>query len=52
LRGHDVRVIDYEYMQKADLLRPAVREREVYPKAHKVFEDADVTLIRPKAIKG
>jgi len=52
LRGHEVRVIDYEYMQKADLLRPAVREREVYPKAHKVFEDADVTLIRPKAIKG
>jgi glycosyltransferase involved in cell wall biosynthesis len=52
LRGHEVRVIDYEYMQKADLLRPTVREREVHPNAHKVFEDADVTLIRPKAIKG
>jgi glycosyltransferase involved in cell wall biosynthesis len=52
LRGHEVRVIDYEYMQKADLLRPAVHEREVHPKAHKVFKDADVTLIRPKAIKG
>ena len=52
LRGHEVRVIDYEYMQKADLLRPAVREREVHHNAYKVFEDADVTLIRPKAIKG
>lgn len=52
LRGHEVRVIDYEFMQKADLLHPAIREREVYPNAHKVFTDADVTLIRPKAIKG
>ena len=52
LRGHEVRVIDYEFMQKADLLRPAIREREVYPKAYKIFKDADVTLIRPKAIKG
>jgi glycosyltransferase involved in cell wall biosynthesis len=52
LRGHEVRVIDYEYMQKADLHRLVIREREVHPNAHKVFEDADVTLIRPKAIKG
>jgi glycosyltransferase involved in cell wall biosynthesis len=52
LRGHEVRVIDYEFMQKADLYRPAIREREVHPKAYKIFKDADVTLIRPKAIKG
>ena len=52
LRGHEVRVIDYEYMQRADLLRPSIREREIHPKANKIFEDADVTLIRPKAIKG
>src|SRR5659263_17720 len=52
LRGHEVRVIDYEYMQRADLLRPAIRKREIHPKANKIFKDADVTLIRPKAIKG
>ena len=52
LRGHEVRVIDYEYMQKADLHRLVIREREVYPEANKIFNDADVTLIRPRAIKG
>ena len=52
LRGHEVRVIDYEYMQKADSLRPVIRKREVHTKANKIFEDADVTLIRPRAIKG
>jgi glycosyltransferase involved in cell wall biosynthesis len=52
LRGHEVRVIDYEYMQKADLFRPVIRHREVHTKANKIFEDADVTLIRPRAIKG
>jgi glycosyltransferase involved in cell wall biosynthesis len=52
LRGHEVRVIDYEYMQKADLLRPVFRQREVHSEANKIFKDADVTLIRPRAIKG
>lgn len=52
LRGHEVRVIDYEFMQRADLFRPTIHKRAVYPKAYKVFKDADVTVIRPKAIKG
>ena len=52
LRGHEVRVIDYEYMQKADLHRLVIRKREVHPKANKIFDDADVTLIRPRASKS
>ena len=52
LCGHEVRVIDYEFMQKADLHRIVIRKREVHPKANKIFKDADVTLIRPRAIKG
>jgi len=52
LRGHEVRVIDYEFMQRADLFRPTIHKREVHTKAYKVFKDADVTLVRPTAIKG
>ncbi len=52
LRGHDVRVIDYEFTKRADFFHPSVRKRRVYPCAPKVFNDAHVTLVRPAAIKG
>lgn len=51
LRGHEIRVIDYEYLWKDDNERKIITGRKEIKGANKIFKDADITLIRPGMVK-
>jgi len=51
LKGHEIRVIDYEYLWKDDNERKIITGRKEIKGAYKIFKDADITLIRPGMIK-
>lgn len=51
LRGHQIRVIDYEYLWKEDKERTILTGRKEIRGAYKIFKEADITLIRPGMIK-
>jgi len=50
LKGHEIRVIDYEYLWKDDKERKIITGRKEIKGAYKIFKDADITLIRPDVI--
>lgn len=51
LRGHQIRVIDYEYLWKEDKERKILTGRKEINGAYKIFKEANITLIRPGIIK-
>ncbi len=51
LRGHEIHVIDHEYLWKEDKERKIITGRKEIKGAYKIFKDADITLIRPGMIK-
>ncbi|MCL7413960.1 MAG: glycosyltransferase family 4 protein [ANME-2 cluster archaeon] len=51
LKGHEVRVIDHEYLWKDDDERKMITGRKEIKGAYKIFRDADITLIRPGMVK-
>ena len=51
LRGHEIRVIDYEYLWKEDKNRKTITGRKEVKGAYKIFKEANITLIRPGMIK-
>jgi glycosyltransferase involved in cell wall biosynthesis len=51
LRGHEIRVIDYDYLWKDDKDKKIITGRKEIKGAYKIFKDADITLIRPGMIK-
>lgn len=51
LRGHKIRVIDYEYLWKEDKERKVLTGRKEIKGAYKIFKEANITLIRPGMIK-
>lgn len=51
LRGHDIHVIDHEFLWKDDKERDIITHRKEIKNAYKIFPDADITLIRPGMIK-
>ena len=52
LRGHQIRVIDYEYLWKEDTKDKKIfTGRREIKGAYKIFKEADITLIRPGMIK-
>jgi len=51
LRGHKIRVIDYEYLWKENPQRKIFTHRKVFEKACKTLENSNITLIRPGMIK-
>lgn len=52
LRGHQIRVIDYEYLWKEDKERKVLTGRKEIDGAYKIFKEADISLIRPGMIKA
>ncbi len=48
--GHEVRVIDTDILTKKNV-KKLFSKRTVYKNAHKVFDRADITVIRPPYIK-
>lgn len=51
LKGHKIRVIDYEYLWKEDKDKKIFTGRKEINCAYKIFKEADITLIRPGMIK-
>ena len=51
LKGHEVRVIDHEYIRRYDNERKMITGRKEIKGAYKIFKDADITLIRPGMVK-
>lgn len=51
LKGHKIRVIDYEYLWKEDKDKKILTGRKEINCAYKIFKEADITLIRPGMIK-
>lgn len=51
LRGHEIRVIDYEIRWKTVGKRELYSKRKVFGNITKIYDDARVTLIRPGIIK-
>lgn len=50
LRGHEIRVIDYEIMWRQGK-KELKSERQVFENVHKIYDGARVTVIRPSIIK-
>jgi glycosyltransferase involved in cell wall biosynthesis len=51
LRGHQIRVIDFEYLWREDKYKKIVTCRKEITGVYKIFKEANVTLIRPGMIK-
>jgi glycosyltransferase involved in cell wall biosynthesis len=51
LRGHEIRVIDYELLWKNEAQRQLCSHRQVFENVVKIHESAKVTVIRPGFIK-
>lgn len=51
LRGHEIRVIDHEYLWKEDKEKKIITGRREIKNAYKIFKEANITLIRPGMIK-
>src|SRR3989304_3867077 len=51
LRGHEIRVIDHEFLWKSDKEKKIINRRKEIKHEYKIFSNADITLIRPGMIK-
>jgi len=51
LRGHEIRVIDYEILWRTDGKRELFSKRQVYYNVSKIFKDASITVVRPRILK-
>ncbi len=52
LRGHEIHVIDYEYLWREDKEKKIITGRKEIKHAYKIFKDADITLIRLRRGNG
>ncbi len=51
LRGHDIRVIDYELLWKTQGRRELYSRRQIFNNVSKIYNGANITVIRPGIIK-
>jgi len=51
LRGHQIRVIDYEILWRAQDKRELYSRRQVFERVSKIHNDAKISVIRPGIIK-
>jgi len=51
LRGHEVRVIDYEFLWRTQGKKELYSRREVFSNVSKIRQDAGITIIRPGIVK-
>ena len=51
LRGHEIRVIDYEILWRTEGKKEIFSKRQVFHNISKIFKDADITVIRPGILK-
>ncbi|MFC2047692.1 glycosyltransferase, partial [Chloroflexota bacterium] len=51
LRGHDIRVIDYELLWKTQGRKELYSRREIFNNVSKIYSEAKIMVIRPGIIK-
>ena len=51
LRGHEIRVIDYELLWRSQGKRELFSQRQTFADVHKIYDNAKVTVVRPGIIK-
>ena len=51
LRGHEIRVIDYELLWRSESKRGIMARREVFRDVSKIHDNAGVSVVRPPMIK-
>jgi glycosyltransferase involved in cell wall biosynthesis len=51
LRGHEIRVIDYEILWRTEGKKELFSRRHVFNGVSKILKDADITVIRPGILK-
>ena len=51
LRGHEIRVIDYEILWRTDGEKELFSRRQVFNGVSKIFKDAGITVVRPGILK-
>lgn len=51
LRGHEVRVIDYELLWRSEGKKELYSRRQIFYNVSKIFKDAGITVIRPGILK-
>jgi glycosyltransferase involved in cell wall biosynthesis len=51
LRGHEIRVIDYEILWRTEGEKELLSRRRVFHNVSKIFKDAGITVIRPGILK-
>lgn len=51
LRGHEIRVIDYELLWRTQGKREPFSRRQTFADVHKIYDNARVTVVRPGIIK-
>lgn len=51
LKGHKIKVIDYEILWRIDGKKELYSKRQVFNNVSKIFKDASITVIRPGILK-
>ena len=51
LRGHEIRVIDYEILWRTEGKKELFSRRKIFDSVSKIFKDVSVTVIRPGILK-
>ena len=51
LRGHEIRVIDYEILWRTEGEKELYSRRQVFNSVSKIFKDVNITVIRPGILK-
>jgi len=51
LRGHEIRVIDYEILWRTEGKKELFSKRQVFHNVSKIFKDVGITVIRPPILK-
>jgi glycosyltransferase involved in cell wall biosynthesis len=51
LKGHEIRVIDYEILWRTEGKKELFSKRQVFHNVSKIFKDVDITVIRPGILK-
>lgn len=51
LKGHQIRVIDYQLLWRKEVKKRLYSRRQVLEKVSKVYKEANITLLRPAMVK-
>lgn len=50
-KGHEIRVVDYEFCWRENKKKKLISKREIFTNVHKAVDKGNVTVIRPSIIK-